>query len=169
MFILRAQYKQSIDLGQSMIVKSMIFTLERIKTFLISSSKVWGKLDASKLNEDIITYFGWHAKLEEETRHIALEDASEALGEPHIIRILYLMNNTWKEIENNRIHWPIANADYNWFVLKISQNLPYLRKKIQLREELKAECNEILEKAQPSFKELIKDINHIDHFLIVTY
>lgn len=97
-----------------------------------------------KLNEDVITPFGWHAELDEESRHTALEYASEVYRESHIMKILSFLDNTWRKHPTHYVYQPKVHTDREWFEVNMSFNSLYLRKKIQLREELKTECNEIL-------------------------
>jgi hypothetical protein len=96
-------------------------------------------INPASLNQDVITAFGWHANLMDNTRREALTGAAIVWGEDHILRVLELLKNTWQHNPNLEIYVDTVNEDYEWFSNLISQ-VHYRKSKNMINEQIEYEC-----------------------------
>lgn len=151
-------------------MKSIILTLRRFRSLIIKHLLgLLEQIDSSKLREDVITAFGWHANESDEIRHRALDDASVAWGEQHISKLLKLLLNEWRNHPTNDVYVHMVKDDYDWFDETHIKDSIYTVQKKQLLRELRSECENVLPRASPSFKRILRRVDDIDSWFIVIY
>jgi hypothetical protein len=96
-------------------------------------------INPASLNQDVITAFGWHANLSDETRREALTGAAIVWGEDHILRVLELLKNTWQHNPNLEIYVDTVNEDCDWFSRSIS-SMHYRKGRQIINEQIEFEC-----------------------------
>jgi hypothetical protein len=120
--------------------------------------------DTSQLNTDVITSFGWHAYVDAETRHQALEFASAVWGSSHILNLLGWLRNTWPNNPKLSHYADVAEADYCWFEREC-YTAGYRRRKA-LIEKIRLELD--IQRMPPSFQRTFRNADAHDYCFIVT-
>lgn len=121
-----------------------------------------------ELNQDVLTSFGWHAYLNEDTRQESLLVAENELGESHVANVLIWLKNSWRNNPQRRFeeYYQIASQDYNWFCSNVGKNAKYFRLKQELLTTLQAELRRLVREGKIKF---FKDTESIERFYLITY
>jgi hypothetical protein len=155
----KREYEPFIDL------KPTLMELNCFKNFIRRIIKIKKETfkNISNLNTDVITQFGWHAYEDENVRREALCNSVECWGQEHIFYILRLMRNTWPNNERLERYSDVVIDDFDWFHREHSKYSYSYLKRMSIITQLK---KQVQSRLLSSFK-IIKDINEVNHWIIV--
>jgi hypothetical protein len=120
-----------------------------------------------ELNTDVLTSFGWHAYLNEDTRQDSLLAATNELRETHVAKVLLWLKNSWPMNPNMPEEYSFhVSQDYNWFRSNVGENRSYFRLKQKLLITLQIECRRLVREANIDLSEHTKSI---ERFFLITY
>ena len=134
-------------------VKTIILTPRKFKETILRAIVLLFKpsrINASKFNTDVITRFGWHIALNDQKRHEALEASSGFFGEDHILRLLNLLQNEWKNHPTHNVYKNVIKSEYDWFRRTHVEDFVYVAQKSRLIAELNSEYEHTFLRASSS-------------------
>jgi hypothetical protein len=137
----------------------------KIKKWLYHRDQVSG---TEGLASNVLTSFGWHAKLEDESRCSSLMAAASELGETRVIHVLEWMRNTWPNHPYRREEDVInVRRDHYWFYVNFGEHVySYHHLKWELDTALIGECQRLISGRKTS---LFQDILEVNRRFLVVY
>jgi phage FluMu protein Com len=149
---------------------TMVFHVTKFQQRLSNLMRWWfypKRKPVGELNINVLTSFGWHAFLNEDTREECLMAAVNELGETHVANVLLWLKNAWpmNPIMPEEYSFNVSQ-DYNWFRSNFGENAYYFRLKSELLYKLQHECQKLVRERRIK---LFEDKEAIDRFFLVTY